>query len=187
MVDPTGIEPVASWLQTRRSPIELRARIRVATIRRGRGMVKRWGHFDLPLGFRCSGGLWLLFWDVGLGLWDLSCEAGCPPSLFNRVFVSFWREPWPASRSSSEGSEEEPGLVGVGRLELPTFRLSGECSSQLSYTPPWVRRATIYGFKKGGSSDHSSALTRGLSGSPSMRGPIGTMRWKMYVRVPSGL
>lgn len=27
-------------------------------------------------------------------------------------------------------------MVGVDRLELSTFRLSSECSNQLSYTPP---------------------------------------------------
>lgn len=33
-------------------------------------------------------------------------------------------------------------MVGVDRLELSTFRLSSECSNQLSYTPLIVQRTS---------------------------------------------
>ena len=35
-------------------------------------------------------------------------------------------------------------MVGVDRLELSTFRLSSECSNQLSYTPPIVQRTSWF-------------------------------------------
>ena len=34
-------------------------------------------------------------------------------------------------------------MVGVDRLELSTFRLSSECSNQLSYTPPIDERTEL--------------------------------------------
>ena len=66
-----------------------------------------------------------------------STQGGCPK------LPSFTA---PELMSSPEG-EQRPGLVGPGRLERPTSRLSGVRSNQLSYRPvgnqewgcPWVR------------------------------------------------
>ncbi len=41
----------------------------------------------------------------------------------------------------SRSSHSERRLVGLGRLELPTSRLSSARSNQLSYRPAWVARA----------------------------------------------
>ena len=58
-------------------------------------------------------------------------------------------KPLPA-KPASRGVE-----MGVDRLELSTFRLSSECSNQLSYTPPIVKRTPSARRAKDGGPDRS--------------------------------
>lgn len=67
-----------------------------------------------------------------------ACKAGALPT-----------ELWPhfqelARRAVSDRHTPIRGLVGPGRLELPTLRLSGVRSNHLSYGPMAVRQAGNY-------------------------------------------
>jgi hypothetical protein len=74
-------------------------------------------------------------------------------------------------------------MVGVGRLELPTFRLSGECSKPTELHAPVGPEGSQYMNSKWEGQvigrNHSPVVTRGLSGFASIRGPLGTIRWKI--------
>ena len=76
-----------------------------------------------------------------------ACKAGALPT-----------ELWPQLSSPRRLSPTAGGLVGPGRVELPTSRLSGVRSNHLSYGPP-VRR-TPRGFAHGGPGNQERFKTR---------------------------
>src|SRR5262245_41461666 len=61
--------------------------------------------------------------------------------------------------------KSEIGLVGLGRVELPTSRLSGVRSNQLSYRPS-VSLAAIFAAKKSHTSLLRSVIHGGRAGGP---------------------
>jgi hypothetical protein len=61
-------------------------------------------------------------------LWPQTCDDSQPAHLLQRGSLRF-----PARRTKTRGCESR--LVGLGRFELPTSRLSSARSNQLSYRP----------------------------------------------------
>ena len=86
-------------------------------------------------------------------LWPLKSRAGCwEPSA----------DPAPAQGVTRPQELAGRGVVGPGRLELPTSRLSGVCSNQLSYRP--LKRSAASALPGGGRArrmrDRTAASTR---------------------------
>ena len=124
MVEMTGIEPATPWMQIRCSP-SWATSPRVAS-RHFKFQI--WNFKPVRANLVAGTG----FEPATFGLWAQRATWLLHPAI-SRSISNFKSEIWNARRA---------GVVGLGRLELPTSRLSGVRSNQLSYRPESLRNAS---------------------------------------------